>query len=551
MFLYIKYRKKITSYLSQHQLVRYYRLQQKFRKHLKPALTKQLAFIHDQPVEVNTVRKKILVPILETSHYQVYQVLALAKALEVRGIQIKVLVCGERLNGCELKSIKSPKINPCLECSYNLTHIVPLFGFDVEQLSDYISEEEILDIRKIAESVCKNYPSSFLYKGIDIIPMSNDSVIRYFYGLVPEEGSPELTLRRMQHLESSMIGVFVANKVAVSWKPDALVYNMNVYSSWAPYHKVFANLGIPEFLVSLSQFDYKTIVLNRWHIYLERTRYRRWIESRKSKYLQPGEKQQLEDFLSHRFSGNSQIFKDYGAFSESNEAIAALLIDSSKRNIFLFSNVYWDVGMSETGHLFDGVISWVLESIEIIKNYPSTHLYIKTHPAEVFDSASSLKGVKDYIYERYPVLPSNITIIDPVLKIKTYELFPFIDIGLLFNGTVGLEMLLRKIPIIATGFAPYSNLEEISAPKDLEQYANLLTGKEKVALPAQEDIELFAYFYFIKTQMPWNLTKIAYADDFKEYNFASLDELKPGNNAYLDHLCNCILDPENTIVEGW
>jgi hypothetical protein len=550
MSLYSRWNFFFTDYLMQHPLIRFYLLQQKFRKYIKPALTRQLAFIN-QPEKVNIISKKILVPIIETSHYQVYQVLALAKALEIRGAQIKVVVCGERLNGCELKSIKSPKLNPCLECSYNLKQIVSLFGFDVEQLSDYISEDEVSNLRKIAESVCKNYPSSFLFQGIDIIPMTNDSVIRYFYGLVPEEESPELTLRRMQHLESSMIGVFVANKVAVSWKPDVLLCNMNVYSSWAPYSKVFAKLDISEFLVSLSQFDYKTIVLNRWQIYLKRTRYHRWIESRTIKYLQPREKKQLEDFLSHRFSGNSQIFKDYGFFSESNEAIATLSLDPEKRNIFLFSNVYWDVGMSEAGNLFDGVISWVLQTIEILKNDPITHLYIKTHPSEVFDSASSLKGVKDYIHEKYPVLPSNITIIDPVLKIKTYELFPFIDIGLLYNGTVGLEMLLRRIPIIVTGFAPYSNLEEISFPKTVERYANLLKGKEKVMLPAQEDVELFAFFYFIKMQMPWTLTKRAYADDFKEYNFESLDELKPGNNPYLDHLCNCVLDPDNTIVEGW
>ena len=39
--------------------------------------------------------------------------------------------------------------------------------------------------------------------------------------------------------------------------------------------------------------------------------------------------------------------------------------------------------------------------------------------------------------------------------------------------------------------------------------------------------------------------------NFERYNFDSLDELLPGVDNYLDHLCNCILDPENTVVEGW
>ena len=82
MSLYIRCKFFFTDYLMQHPLIRYYLLQQKFREYLKPALTRQLAFIN-QPEKLNNNSKKILVPIIETSHYQVYQILALAKALEI------------------------------------------------------------------------------------------------------------------------------------------------------------------------------------------------------------------------------------------------------------------------------------------------------------------------------------------------------------------------------------------------------------------------------------------------------------------------------------
>ena len=64
-------------------------------------------------------------------------------------------------------------------------------------------------------------------------------------------------------------------------------------------------------------------------------------------------------------------------------------------------------------------------------------------------------------------------------------------------------------------------------------------------------MELFAYFYFIKIMIPWRLTKQAYADKFDGFNIDSLKDLEPGRDPYLDHLCNCFLDPENTVVEGW
>ena len=51
--------------------------------------------------------------------------------------------------------------------------------------------------------------------------------------------------------------------------------------------------------------------------------------------------------------------------------------------------------------------------------------------------------------------------------------------------------------------------------------------------------------------IPFNLTKQVYADNFDGFMIKSLDDLILGKNKYLDHLCNCILDSKNTIIEGW
>ena len=43
----------------------------------------------------------------------------------------------------------------------------------------------------------------------------------------------------------------------------------------------------------------------------------------------------------------------------------------------------------------------------------------------------------------------------------------------------------------------------------------------------------------------------AYSDNFRKYNFNNLNDLFPGKNKYLEHLCNCIINHENTVVENW
>lgn len=260
-------------------LGRLLRLELHYLRHLKPTLSKQLA-----PTKPRRHRRdsspRILVPLIETSHYQFYQVLALAKALEARGAQTRVLLCGSRLNGCEIKSVRGPKTDPCLTCRFTHTRIVPLFGLEVVELSDYISEDTVRSLRAKAEYLSNNYPREFFHEGIDIIPMTTDSVIRYYYGAIPDESTRALQLVRSQHLETSMIGIEVARSIFRAWPPDCLLANMNVYSAWEPYFRFFALHGIKTNLISLSPLDYSGVVLNRMDLYTSNVRFTKWRQTR-------------------------------------------------------------------------------------------------------------------------------------------------------------------------------------------------------------------------------------------------------------------------------
>ena len=56
------------------------------------------------------------------------------------------------------------------------------------------------------------------------------------------------------------------------------------------------------------------------------------------------------------------------------------------------------------------------------------------------------------------------------------------------------------------------------------------------------------YFYFIKTQIPWTLTRKVWGYNFKGYTFNSLEDIIPGKNKHLDLLCRSILFPETYSV---
>ena len=87
--------------------------------------------------------KKVLLPLIETSHYKAIQLLLLAKALQLRGAEVLVLVCSEGLNICEIRSIKmKDNPNPCWKCKHNEKNLLPLFNLDSVTINSILTIEK-------------------------------------------------------------------------------------------------------------------------------------------------------------------------------------------------------------------------------------------------------------------------------------------------------------------------------------------------------------------------------------------------------------------------
>ena len=347
-----------------------------------------------------------------------------------------------------------------------------------------------------------------------------------------------------------MIGLEVSNILQETWGPEVIFGNMEVYADWAPYFHYFRKADVTTSTISITQYNYHAVLLNQIDLYRSEDRYTKWLEYRHHRYLDNSEIIEIKNFLSDRFAGNDAAFVQYGYFNNDVSNIEKLNLNSAKRNIFLFSNVFWDVGMSEFGTLYGGVLDWVISTVKIIQDSEDIHLYIKPHPAEFFDVKSG-KGVVDELYAQFATLPENVTIIHPEMKILTYDLFPYIDLGLVYNGTVGLEMLLHDIPVISCGKSPYNSVNLVLEPKTTQEYSNLLHGQNPLFSPRKEDVLRFCYFYFISTLIPWELTGRAYGDDFPMPTIKSINDLSPNALRSLDHICDNILSSGNPALDSY
>ena len=499
-------------------------------------------------------QKKILVPLIETSHPIFYVILIISKFLSLRGADVRILICGSHLPGCEIKSVRSPSVNPCLACKANVKRILPLFNLKVQSISDYLAPELIQLLQPKTEELFSS-SEEMVYKGISIETMVNDSFVRHFYGATPDEGTVLFRNTRLRYIFSAIIGIEVAAKIHETWNPDIIFGTMNVYVDYAPYYDYFLSLEKETSLIAMTPFNFNSVILNSPDLYTSSLRFNTWLNKRKNKSLDRIERNELQIFLNSRFQGTTRIFKEMQYFSsdlfsfESSQKLYDR--DSNQSNVVLFPNIYWDIGLSECNTIFDDVVSWVIETVSIISSHPNINLFIKPHPAEMYDSSPSSKGIESFVRQAFPHLSNNINFTPPQMKVNSYDLIPYVDYAITYNGTIGLEYMLKGIPVITAGVAPYSNMHLSNDPSSKIEYKQLITGKVELQCPEQSKLELFAYFYFIKACIPFDLIDQVFGNDFNGYAFKSLDDLTKGQNRTLQHISDCILDKTNHYPEDY
>jgi len=503
----------------------------------------------------NFKQKKIFIPLIETSHYQIFHLLALAKTLSLRGHQLKILICDGFLEGCEIKSfINKDDKNPCWSCKNNIKQILPFFGLDYISYKDLINTKDQKKINDLTKKFSKNKQIKIEYKKFDLTKSVQESLVRYFYG---NKFFSEHNKIRSNHIKTALKSIIFAEKFSKHWNPDIILNNMPVYSAWEPFFIFFGKQKKRLVTLSLTPLNKQGIFFNLFELLISGNRFKNFRISRNNKNLNISEKRQLKLFIQNRINAtddhivkNKIIINDNKKTFELSEILKKNK-NKNKKNIFLFTNVYWDIGLLSQAGIYKDVISWTLDTINKLKNDDNINVFIKTHPAEINETSPSLTTLENVIKDKIGKLPKNVTFINPTLKINIYHLKEYIDLAVIFTGTLGLEMMMLNVPVVNVGAVPYDKLRLSIKPKNKELYYNELRKKKNINPNFKKEIlDLYCYFYFIKTTLPWNLTKKAYGHRFNGYNFSSIKDLLPGKNKQLDHLCDCIIDSKK-VPENW
>jgi hypothetical protein len=273
---------------------------------------------------------------------------------------------------------------------------------------------------------------------------------------------------------SKQIGGFILNDL----KADKLITSHGIYSTWGPcfnYVKSKSNIDVQIYGQLGHKKEEMLISDERLQLLGGTKKLLDFIE----KGLNEDQSKIISNYFDKRISLKTEDAKVY--YKVINEEVS---FKSIGKVYAAFPNVITEADISERHIIFDNTIDWLIDTIAIFKKNKSNTLVIRCHPAESTMNNSKLSVEKE-LYRLCPELDNypNIKLISSSRKINTYDMIRNkIDVGIIYEGVLGLEIAMLEKPVILCGKGRLSNNGFGLEPKDKKDYERLLKNPNHILI---------------------------------------------------------------------
>jgi len=202
-----------------------------------------------------------------------------------------------------------------------------------------------------------------------------------------------------------------------------------------------------------------------------------------------------------------------GVPSEGGERLRESLGLDERPIVLLATNVIGDSLTLGRQVFSDSMTEWLERTVQFIARRRDVQFVVRIHPGELITKGPS---VADVVGRALPELPEHIHLIHADAQVNTYDIVEIADLGLVYTTTVGLEMAMSGVPVIAIGNTHYRGKGFTLDPDSWDAYFKLLD--EVLASPqayrlSRQQVELawnYAYRFFFEYPhpFPWHLLHI-------------------------------------------
>ena len=156
------------------------------------------------------------------------------------------------------------------------------------------------------------------------------------------------------------------------------------------------------------------------------------------------------------------------------------------------TNVVGDSSTLNRHLFFKNQKEWLAKLCDFFAKHPELKLIIRTHPDELWQKSKIRLG--EFAQNKAKGIP-NIYIIGSDDSTNTYSLIPFIKCGLPWMSTVGLDLIIRGIPVVMAANPKYSGIGVVDLLNSETDYFNTILLAAKGAYTVSENQKTMAKYY--------------------------------------------------------
>jgi hypothetical protein len=206
-----------------------------------------------------------------------------------------------------------------------------------------------------------------------------------------------------------------------------------------------------------------------------------------------------------------------GVPSEGGERVRLSLHLDHRPVLLLATNVIGDSLTLGRQVFSDSMTEWIEKTVQYLAGRSEVQFVIRIHPGELVTKGPSVADVVlkalGLSIDRVAELPEHIHLIPADARVNTYDLVEIADLGLVYTTTVGMEMVMSGVPVIAVGNTHYRSKGFTLDPASWDAYFDTL-GKAITDpapyRPTRQQVELawnYAYRFFFEYPhpFPWHV----------------------------------------------
>jgi len=387
---------------------------------------------------------------------------------------------------------------------------VPIDAFNLRRQNIYA--ESVLTkaspllkvIPLLSQSKATRFPSE-VQQAVELVSLHDTQ-----YTLQVEEVSldSDLYKLRFQRNQSAAIAAFSYLR---RHKPDVIILPNGTILEFGVIYQVARYLGIP--IVTYEFGEQRDRIWLAQNAEVMRQETSELWRARQSQALSQDQLNQVRKLFSSR--QGASLWENFtqrwqGVASEGGAQVRFTLGLDQRPIILLATNVIGDSLTLGRQVFSDSMTEWLERTVEYFAARPEVQLVARIHPGELITKGHS---VADVVHKALPSIPENIHLIPADAKVNTYDIVEIADLGLVYTTTVGMEMAMAGVPVIAVGNTHYRGKGFTLDPDSWEAYFTLLNkvladpGHYRLSQAQVEQAWNYAYRFFFEYPhpFPWHL----------------------------------------------